>query len=351
LSPATHRFFSALAWSAVLLGVAPCAWGQEPDATESEFWRSAERIGTEAAYTIYLTRYPSGVFAPLAKAALDKLGAGAMPTVVPPAPSPSGDLSRRRAQLTSYKGDPESGAIDFMVGDRFYGPGTIQIGRWGARKQLLIPNGEWVALAAVGRTAANSITMVSAALGQFDGSRLRSLLVVDTNSWKVPVRPNLPVEWKNAKDCEREAPRLGSWHEVVPGLPVGACMDVGANPADSFEQKIPPGLWTSVLDNLSRLAIGIPRLSFNVSSAIYFTDDKGAYFEVRRFDCFAQGDCVPDSPAPTASQIASRVAWVQAYRPIAAKAFDGRLVGDELEPSPEPAAYRLEPPHKIVLPD
>jgi len=47
-----------------------------------------------------------------------------------------------------------TGAIGFNIGDRFVGPGALSFGRFGARRQIVLPEGEWVALAATDWRAA-----------------------------------------------------------------------------------------------------------------------------------------------------------------------------------------------------
>ena len=343
----TSRYGRVLGCAALLLGASLAAWGQAPDATEIQFWKSAANIGTRSAYAAYLARYPLGVFAPLAGAALDKVGPGTALLAAPSPASAPGGSAAYRAKLTSYSGEPASDAFAFRIGDKFYGPGTIEVGRSGARKQILIPNGEWVALAAVGRTITyvNPVSMVSAAWGQFDGSRLRSLLVVDATSRKVVANPNRPLEWKSAEDCEGYAPDQGYWHHIDPGFPVRACMDMGSMPNFGLERLMPPGLWNAVLENLGRLAASTSNLFFDLNSVLYVTDNSGSYLSVFRLDCVGRRECGPGAPAPSASVVKARVDWAKAYFPLAARGFSRNLAADELSPSTQPR------PHKLVLPD
>ena len=340
-----------LAGAVLLLGVSLAAWGQAPDAVELEFWKSADRIGTEASYSAYLQKYPSGAFAPLAKAAIEKLKPGATPSIAAPAAAAAaavaGSKAAPRATLSTYTGDVDTGAGGFQVGDRFYGPGTIQVGRVGSRKQIVIPNGEWVGLAAVDRSVphgAASVLMVSAALGQFEGKRLRSLFVFDTNSWSVRLSPQIVIEWPPAVQCERDT-HPAFWKSDGAGFPVRSCARVESLSTGAPENAMPQRLWRSLLENLSRLEADTTSLSFNVRSAVYVTDNLGAYLEVSRYDCVGPGGCGASAPKPPESAVAAQVAWTQAYLPLAVKGFRKKLDADELEPSVALKAY------KIALPD
>jgi len=342
-------FRRALACAALLAGVSLAAWGQAPDAVELEFWKSADRIGTEAAYSAYLARYPSGAFAPLAKAAIDRLKPAAAPSIAAPAAAAAaaGGKAAPRATLSSYSGDVDTGAGGFQVGDRFYGPGTIDVGRVGSRKQILIPKGEWVGLAAVDRSVPHgtaSVLMVSAALGQFDGKRLRSLLVIDTNSWSVRLSPQIVIEWGPAVQCERDT-HPAFWKSDGAGFPVRSCARVESPSSGAPENAMPQRLWSSLLENLTRLEADTKSLSFNVRSAVYVTDNLGAYLEVSRYDCVGPGACGTSASKPPESEVAARVAWAQAYLPLAVKGFRKKLDADELQPSVELKAF------KIALPD
>jgi hypothetical protein len=52
------------------------------------------------------------------------------------------------AQLRPFSEAPgDTGAIGFDIGDRFAGPGALSFGRLGARRQIVLPDGEWIVLA------------------------------------------------------------------------------------------------------------------------------------------------------------------------------------------------------------
>ncbi len=76
---------------------APAAPNPAQGALEIAFWQSAERQDTEAAYQAYLARFPDGVFAPLAMAALQRLAPP--PAVAPPEPTLSPEQAEAALQL------------------------------------------------------------------------------------------------------------------------------------------------------------------------------------------------------------------------------------------------------------
>lgn len=193
-----------------------------PSAAESEFWRSAERIGTPDAYRAFLSAFPSGLFAPMARAALAK-GAAASPVLLPGAggagqgapaaavlpSSPLGTLGvGGRLQPLSREAE-NSGIVTFRLGDRFAGPGALMVGRFGAKKQLLLPAGDWVVLAAVDSKTTQNVNVTSHLMrmdpvdvgtivfGRFVGSRLVSLLRFTMNGRQVVV-----PTWSDLADCE-----------------------------------------------------------------------------------------------------------------------------------------------------
>lgn len=117
------------------------AAAEAPSPAETEFWRSAERIGTPEAYRAFLAAFPKGLFAPLALAALDKAEAALAPAASASGPvlqvlpkRPQGVLGRA-ASLKPFGREAErSGVITFRLGDHFAGPGAIMVGRFGAKK-------------------------------------------------------------------------------------------------------------------------------------------------------------------------------------------------------------------------
>lgn len=184
-----------------------------PGSAEMEFWKSAERIGTPDAYRAFLAAFPEGFYAAMARAALAKfqtpinVPAGAAPVVLPAVPA--GTLGAG-GRLQPFGLEAEnSGVVTFRLGDRFTGPGVVWVGRFGAKKQLPLPAGEWVVLAAVDTRADQAVNYTSHQMrsepvdistlvfGRFAGSRLVSLLRFTINGRAVTV-----PTWTDLIGCE-----------------------------------------------------------------------------------------------------------------------------------------------------
>jgi hypothetical protein len=189
-----NRVFAA-AWCAAFLLALPAqpAVAQQTgaptvSAAEADFWRSTDRIGTPDAYRAYLAVFPNGLYVPLAKAALTK-GDGSV--------------------LRSFRRDAEnSGQVTFQLGDRFAGPGAITVGRFGSKKEILLPAGEWVVLAAVDSRSmqtvgsaqsanSESVEVGSIVFGRFSGLRLVTLLRFTFNGRRVAV-----PTWSDLAGCD-----------------------------------------------------------------------------------------------------------------------------------------------------
>lgn len=154
-------------------------------AAEADFWRSTDRIGTPDAYRAYLAVFPNGLFVPLAKAALNKGDGGVLRPL------------RREAE--------NSGQVTFQLGDRFAGPGAVTIGRFGSKKEILFPKGEWVALAAVDSQSMRlvsgpgspSLEVGTVVFGRFVGARLATLLRFTING-----RATALQTWNDLAGCD-----------------------------------------------------------------------------------------------------------------------------------------------------
>lgn len=172
----------------------------QPGAVELDFWRSAERMGTPDAYRAYLAAFPEGFFAPLARAALAQ--AGAQRAARQAAVGASSALRYFSAPLV------HSGAVAFNLGDRFTGPGVLTIGWLGAKRQVVVPPGEWVVLAMADdkvdmtppayrfptRVVADIGTLV---LGRFSGARLSSAMV-----YRSSIRQASVDGWTDIAGCQ-----------------------------------------------------------------------------------------------------------------------------------------------------
>lgn len=178
----------------------------QPGAVEMDFWRSAERLGTPEAYRAYLAAFPEGFFAALARAALAQGSGG---RVNAPGGSTAAATPPASAALKYFTAPvSQSGAVTFNLGDRFTGPGVLTVGWAGAKRQVVVPPGEWVVLAMADsmadmtppayrfptRVVADIGTLV---LGRFSGTRLSSAMVYQSS-----VRPISVDEWTDLAACQ-----------------------------------------------------------------------------------------------------------------------------------------------------
>lgn len=227
--PNWNRARSVLRYGLPLAGALCCAPGfaaDQPTApnasaagqtsgspAEIEFWRSVERMGSADAYRAYLDAFPNGAFAALARIALkrsvpDKTIAPAVaeravsnqPKSVSAAPGPT---------LRNFTQPATSGAVTFAIGERFSGPAALTVGWLGAKKQLVLPSGEWIVLSAVDwksdqRSAANaavSPSLATVAFGKFSSGRLVSLLRFTVSSQVATV-----TTWTDIDGCDSAEP-------------------------------------------------------------------------------------------------------------------------------------------------
>lgn len=182
------------------------------DLLDLEFWKSADRLATPAAYKAYLDRFPNGVFAPLAREAMQKStlaqpNTTPAPTTVPataPASAVSGPVIRNvatpAASLKHFSEPSQTGSIEHPIGSRFQGSGPLTVGLLGARKQIVLPGGEWVLLSAwdhndieAGALAPSilqftrmmpmtgTLSLSTVSFGHFEGDRLASVMVTMFN--------------------------------------------------------------------------------------------------------------------------------------------------------------------------
>jgi hypothetical protein len=373
------------------------------DGMEVEFWKSVDRIATPRAYRIYLDKYPNGQFAPLAREAIQR-AAGAVPTgAAPPAvtPAPASGAApaakseaaagqgptatpapavlaapRVKLPLKYFKDAASSDAITFELGDRFNGPGPVRVG-WGkSNKQLPLPSGEWIALAAtdhdqhkakgmaptvkVGRTkGANAqlggtIKLTTVALGKFDGNQLASLMLVMLNRTTLPVQMTSP----EAEACENgnEAHlfdfKEGPFHQRTCGVAI------------AVEAPLTDATRVASSELLADLTASIKRMGATVKgpgivTTLMFTGKADGWMRLQRIDfpaVYPELDSVPvqqweaaSKASPTDKQPSSMYlrqlhGWMDGYVTKASSGWMRNLDESDLEPG-TPA--RTSPP----LPD
>lgn len=313
--------------SASLLAAA-AAFAQAPGEIELELWRAAARIDTPAAYQAYLAAYPGGSFAPMARAALAKAAPAADP---PAATAPS------TAALAPLAGTVSSGATELATGSKLVGPGVVTVGSVGAKRQLLIPAGEWVLLAAEDHRTSGSAqhSLASLAFGQFSGNELRSLLVASFNRRAIAVPSGasgtyqamgLLPRWAAAEQCEAAAG--ADLFRDVGGTPaLRHCAAV--RPADDWRAALASTPLPEALDRaLGALQARVSPFAWR--SELHFTDQRYGWLGLARFDTAAVGT------APT------RVSWLRRYQPLARDGYGRYLDVADLVPGQAATGKAIE---------
>jgi len=215
-----------------------------PDATESLFWQSTERVATTDAYRAYLSRYPSGFFAPLATAALNKGSGSTGSAVAAASPAPAQPRAETASKLTPFFQTADSGAVMFNLGETSNGPIAHTVGWAGAKKQVVLPNGQWIALAAqdepvempwatTSMVGTSRVVLATVMFGRFVDGRLASLMQFRFSSHKSP-----SVAWSAVDNCDRSGtmslqsarPQTSGWRDECAALAYDASPLTAATP-------------------------------------------------------------------------------------------------------------------------
>jgi len=306
-----------------------------PSQIEREFWTSTRQIDTVAAYQAYLDTFPKGFFAPLAFAAIkkgDSTTSATSPRNINPTEERRDSTSKAEpAQFLASKiaGPTNSSAITQQVGDVFHGPGPITVGWLGAKKQIVVPGGEWVLLAAEDSLSnhKHSMSITALVLARLEGSTVRSFLVARFNS-KVGNSKNT---WSDAAACGSERPStLFAWTEQAYWVTqcVRSALIPQANAVTTFSGTI----WKEALRNLAAGGGALPSSSYLLTE-MFYTGDFSNYLKVSRIDF---GVSLEESTlnAPAASIDLSplgREKWAKAYSALAALGYRKKLAEDELD--------------------
>ncbi|MBK6853362.1 MAG: hypothetical protein IPG93_17730 [Burkholderiales bacterium] len=381
----------ALAWGASHLAVLP-ALAQTPaanpapagEALELEFWKSVDRIGTPRAYRIYLDKYPNGLFAPLAREAILRAGSpvapAAAPTQVAPqtittpaTPAAAGAAitapaapvaARAKLPLTYFKDQATSGAVTFGIGDRFNGPGPVRVG-WGkSNKQVPLPSGEWVALAAtdhdernvtgmaptvsVSRSyaanamVAGSLKLTTVALGKFDGNQLAALILVMLNRTPLVAQMTSPEgeACEGGKDARLFEFKEGAFYRRTCGLALAV-----DNPLSDTARVGPAGLLADVNASLSRMGASVK--GPGVVTTLMFSGATDGWMRLQRIDfpavypelesvlprqLEAAGKSPPNDGHPSAVYLRQLRSWLDGYVTKAYTGWRRDLEENDLEP-------------------
>jgi hypothetical protein len=364
------------------------------EALELEFWKSVDRIATPRAYRIYLDKYPNGLFAPLAREAIQRAGAtvapaGAASSATNPAaakpPSPGAAAApaaapapatvaapvpvapvvpRVKIPLTYFKDQATSGAVTFGLGDRFNGPGPVRVG-WGkSNKQLPLPSGEWIALAAtdhdernvigmaptisVGRSyaanalVAGSFKLTTVALGKFDGNQLATLMLVMLNRTPLVAQMTSPEgeACENGKDARLFEFKEGAFYRRTCGLTLAI-----DNPLADTARVGSAGLLADVNASLARLGATVK--GPGIATTLLFTGATDGWMRLQRIDFPAvypeleavpprQWEAASKSPPndkhPTAVYLRQLRHWLEGYVTKAYSGWRRDLDENDLEP-------------------
>lgn len=299
---------------------------------EVDFWRSVERLDTADAYVAYLEVYPQGRFAPLARIAIKKLGRNASVGVSPAQATSSAGLAESD-RLKPFREDASSGAIGLQVGDRIRGPGVVTVGRIGARKQLAIPAGEWVVIAATdhnseaqsGRSRVSSKTEVrltTLTLAQFEGTTARSLLTATFNRL---VSGNPAHVWRASELCGKASPDKYAYHATQGDFTLKLCAYLRYDAQTGTPPVLVAAHDQEVRANLSKL--GGTLGSFNSESVYYVVDRQASYLNVVKLDCTQAGATRPDCAGASVSpgNLEQQKTWTKDYGQQVFLGFERKL--------------------------
>ncbi|WP_284617463.1 hypothetical protein [Aquabacterium humicola] len=310
-----------------------------PTALEAEYWRSAERVGTADAYQAYLARFPEGFFAPLARAALAKTKQdGAAPgnaqatatDGLPPGAGPDVQPARIAAAAPS-------GAVSFAIGDVFQGPGSITVGWLGVKKQLVVPPGKWVVLAAEDSRSTHTrpVHLTTVVLGRFEGSTLRTTLEAIFNS-----RPGGGGTWTDMLKCEANEP-VAAFQLRRTFANVNVCLQLRAskpNPSAGWT-----GAWAAARTNIHALGARLNEAE-GLATRVILQDNVFNYMRVSRFDWGGWTDAAAASSTPPLNVLQDRSAWAVTYAGFASKGLGKNLATEDLVPGGGGAPYGLPIP-------
>lgn len=345
---------------AAALAVVPLLALAQAAPQELEFWRSAQRIDTVEAYEAYLAAYPNGAFAALARAAARKSA-----PVPGPAPSTARavDFGVSTPPSRRVVGEAATGAVAFTVGDSFTGPGVVTVGWLGSKRQLVLPPGHWLVLAAYDYRTTETLPapMTALAFGLLQGTRVRSVLAATFNRQQVSagnlVSPSSPMSlmlprWTGFERCEdAQQPTLHREARTTRALRLcSRALPVGAEAASAWPAEMPE-LPQRVQAGAAAAGVALP--VFHLRSEVHAVDHRGGYLGMTRLDCLAEGEgaggCAAADTVPRAL-VDARVDWLKPYALLVQQGygrefdlFDLETDAAKVNPSAPPAPMTLRP--------
>ena len=230
---------------------------------------------------------------------------------------------------------PNSGAAKFNLGDRLRGPGFVTVGWAGSKKQVILPSGEWVVLAAVDyANSSSSVKLATFVFGKFSGDRLAASLSVTVNRYATPV-----TRWTDIEGCA--APDASLLYQDATAM---SALHVECVRVHGAAGGLPPNgpVVEEVRASLQRLGarVGGPALI----TQLYYAEKPHGYLRIVRADwpgAAWQGgagqaaDWRPEGVAasePRKAYLQQLVRWVQGYRPVANQGFHRVFDDDDLVP-------------------
>ena len=261
---------------------------------EIEYWRSAATINTVQAYEGYLARYKDGAFAALAAAALAKVN--------------TPDVGERTGATDAHEGNfvglkeldelSSSSSVEYPIGTRLLGPGTIRVGSLGSRIQVVIPAGSWVFLGSADyyRTYSASVPMTSAAFGQVSNGVVVSVLLVQMTRGPIAA---LASGWHGLGRCQSQAdsPDL----TVAPNhRRVQVCGRIVQLPTPAVGSAPDLATWDLALRSIAKIGAQIAKFNSRIEVNALGTGNR--YIEYAKYECAEQ------SGAPATCGAAGRFA-------------------------------------------
>ena len=313
------------------------AFAAEPSAYEIEMWRSASRLNTVEAYNDYLTKFPTGGFAGLARIAIRQASSSSQnystQTLGPKSPALLSELQSRRQ---------ESGATHVQLGDRYVGPGVITVGWLGSKQQIVIPPGEWTTLAVFDHslTGMVPVTYTTIALAQFAGSDLSSLLLTTSTSRPTSLPSSQTTQFASlprlaaAESCDANA-FPSQFHEQVSSFAISSCLLVREVGNAEETLRSPAGLQERITKSLSTLKATLGRFTHRAELHLNGrqVDYTGYILLATNVGNVPQPIAGPPTESSSPESPSSRWAtWLQDFRPFAMAGHARRLAATDLDP-------------------
>jgi hypothetical protein len=327
-----------LVTASALFVMATSALAQAGD-VELEYWRSVQRMDSVAAYRSYLDTYPKGVFAPLARMKLAPEAAS------PTAPKPTDATPAKPSGALRSFSQPidNSGEFSFSLGDRLNGPGVLTVGSLGAKKQIVLPEGEWLVLAAADTKSvqpgsifnaprANVVALTTFVAAKFAGTRLLSLMRV-TSTRQVAKAGN----WVGLDDCDPKGGAVSLQHKRSREGLRDECQSIHVESEPLAKPFAASEETRASLDKLGATVSGTALVS-----SFVFSDTRSGYQSVTRLDWPGavlgaaadrvsawRSEAVESSPAQAAYFKGLRE-WALSYRTLALDGFTRRFDAADL---------------------